>query len=158
MQGCKSFSTLANANEKLYMDDGILKANEKLFRSLVRGLMYLTHTQLDIMFLVSLVSRFMCNPSVHHLGAARRILHYVRGTINYGIWYEPIPNFKLIGFTDSDWASFIDDRKSTRGFIFNIGSGVVSLSSKKQGSIALSLSQAEYIVVSSATCQAIWIR
>ena len=74
MHHCKSFSTPMNTNEKLSLSDGTTKANEKLFRSLVGGLMYLTHTRLDIMFPVSLVSRFMHSPTVHHLGTAKRIL------------------------------------------------------------------------------------
>ncbi|PKA45938.1 Retrovirus-related Pol polyprotein from transposon TNT 1-94 [Apostasia shenzhenica] len=100
----------------------------------------------------------MHNPSVHHLGAAKRILRYIRATTNHGIWYKPVVNFKLLGFTDSDWAGFVDDRKSTTGFIFNFGSGAVAWSSKKQNSIALSSSEAEYTAAVSCTCQAIWMR
>ena len=158
MQKCKVFATPMNVNEKLSMDDGSAKADEKQFRSMVGSLMYLTHTRPDIMFAVGLVSRFMHNPSMHHLGTAKRILRYIRATTNYGIWYKPVANSNLIGFCDSDWAGFIDDRKSTSGFIFSLGSGAISWSSKKQASTALSSTETEYIAVASATCQAIWMR
>ncbi|GKV51031.1 hypothetical protein SLEP1_g57708 [Rubroshorea leprosula] len=140
------------------IDDGTPRANEKYFRSMVGGLMYLTHTRPDIMFSVSLVSRFMHNPFVHHLGTAKRILCYIRATSNFGIWYKPMPNFKLLGFTNSDWAGSVDDRKSTSGYIFNLGSGVVSWSSKKQECTALPSSEAEYVAATSTACQAIWMR
>ena len=117
-----------NANEKLTMDNGIPRANEKHFRNLVRGLMYLTHTRPDIMFHINLVSRFMHNPEEHHLGTVKRILHYIRETSNFGIWYKPVLNFKLLDFTASDWAGFKNDRKGTSGFGFNLRSEAVSWS------------------------------
>lgn len=122
MLNCKVVSTPMNTCEKL-TNVGTPKANEKWFRSIVGGVMYLTHTHPDIMFSVSLVSRFMQCPSIHHLGADKRILRYIRATSNYGIWYSPTSTMQLIGFTDSDWAGFVDDRKSTSGYVFNLGSG-----------------------------------
>lgn len=158
MQNCKAFSTPMNASEKLSLIDGTAKANDTLFRGLVGGLLYLTHTHPDILFAVSLVSRFMHSPSMHHLGAAKHILRYVRATTSYGIWYRPSTSFNLFGFTDSDWAGAVDDRKSTSGFIFALGSGAISWNSKKQSTTALSSSEAEYIAASAAACQAIWMR
>ncbi|PKU78993.1 putative mitochondrial protein [Dendrobium catenatum] len=109
MLSCKTFSTPMNTNEKLVQNDGTTKANEKVFRGIVGGLMYLTHSRPDIMYSVNVISRFMNNPSVHHLGAAKRILRYIRETTNYGIWYKSVSNFHLVGFTDSDWAGSIED-------------------------------------------------
>ena len=94
-----------NVNQKLKQEDGAEEANQKQYRSLVGGLIYLTHTRPDISFSVRVVSRFMSNsPKLHHR-AAKRILRYITGTLNFGIWYTHVTNFKLIGFTDSDWAS-----------------------------------------------------
>jgi len=105
--------TPVNVNEKLVVDDGTEMANAGQFRSIVGGLNYLCHTRPDITFSVSVVSRFMHNPSVHHLGAARRILTYVAGTIiDFGIRYSKVSNFRLFGFSDSDWARCLYDRKS----------------------------------------------
>ncbi|XP_048229252.1 uncharacterized protein LOC8272619 isoform X1 [Ricinus communis] len=87
MLNCKASKTPLNLNNKLSLEDGVDKADVKLFRSMVGGLLYLTHTQPDLMFAVSLVSRFMHNPSKHHLGAAKQILRYVQGTLDLGILF-----------------------------------------------------------------------
>lgn len=158
MGGCNKASTPMNANETLRAEDGTGKANTRYFRSIVGGLNYLSHTRPDIAHSVSVVSRFMHSPSMHHLGAAKRILRYVAGTPDYGVWYSSVDNFKLQGFTDSDFAGSVDDRKSTSGQVFFLGSGAVSWSSKKQDTVALSSSEAEYIAATSSACQATWLR
>lgn len=95
---------------------------------------------------------------MHHFGTAKRILRYIAGTTDYGIWYTHISNPKLVGYTDSDWAGSLEDRKSTSGHIFSIGSGAISWTSKKQPTTALSSTEAEYVAATSAACQAIWLR
>jgi len=83
------------------------------------------------MYAVSLISRFMENPIASHLQAAKRILQYVQGTIVYGISYREIDKFILIGYIDSDWDGSSNDRKSTSGYLFHLGSGAISWASKK---------------------------
>ncbi|KAK9101268.1 hypothetical protein Scep_024698 [Stephania cephalantha] len=112
MSNCKPAATPMNLNEKLQLQDGAEMADAKLFRSLVGGLIYLTNTRPDIAFSVGVISRFMQEPSKIHFGAAKRILRYVAGTMEYGIWYTKVVNFRLCGFTDSDWAGSLDDRKN----------------------------------------------
>lgn len=158
MSNCEKALTPMNINEKLQREDGTEQADARLYRSLVGGLNYLTHTRPDIAFSVSVVSRYMHNPTKQHFGAAKRILRYVAGTIDYGMWYSSSSTFKLIGFTDSDWAGSLDDRKSTSGNCFSFGSGVVTWSSKKQETVALSSSEAEYGAASAASRQALWLR
>lgn len=68
----------------------------------------------------------MQTPSKAHFGAAKRILRYITGTVDYGIWYERNPNVRLYGFTDSDWASSVDDRKSVSVSVFMLGSGAIT--------------------------------
>jgi hypothetical protein len=80
------------------------------------------------------------------------------GTNNFGIWYTSTDNFGLVGYTDSDWDGCIDDRKSTSGYVFILGSGAVSWSSKKQPTVSLSSTEAEYIATTSTTCEAIWLK
>ncbi|XP_043814061.1 secreted RxLR effector protein 161-like [Manihot esculenta] len=147
-----------NLNEKLQAEDGTEKADVTYFQRMVGGLNYLSHTRPDIAFSVSVLSRFMHSPTKHHLGAAKRVLRYVAGTVNFGIWYTTVSNFKLFGYTDSDWACSLDDRKSTSGYTFSLGSGAISWSSKKHDTIALSSSETEYIAATSAACQAVWLR
>lgn len=158
MANCETSATPMNINEKLQCEDGTEKANPSVFRSMVGGLNYLTHTRPDISFSVSAVSRFLHSPTKQHLGAAKRILRYVAGTVNYGIWYSRVKEFRLVGFTDSDWAGCLDDRRSTSGNVFSFGSGAITWSSKKQDTVALSSSEAEYTAANAAARQALWLR
>ncbi|CAL5345664.1 unnamed protein product [Camellia sinensis] len=158
MLNCKPATTPMNINEKLQCEDGAEMADASRFRSLVGGLIYLTHTRPDIAFSVGMISRFMQHPSKLHFGAAKRVLRYIAGTMDYGIWYAKVFNFKLSGFTDSDWESSLDDRWSISANVFTLGSGVITWSSKKQATVALSSSEAEYVAATSAACQAIWLR
>ncbi|XP_021743053.1 uncharacterized protein LOC110709141 [Chenopodium quinoa] len=155
---CEIAVTPMNVNEKLQREDGTEVANATLFRSLVGGLNYLTHTRPDIAFPVSLVSRFLHDPSRQHLGAAKRTLRYAAGTIDFGIWYSKTSSFKLVGFTDSDWVGSIDDRKSTSVSVFSLGSGAVTWSSMKQETVALSSSEAEYAAATLAARRDLWLR
>ncbi|XP_069146088.1 secreted RxLR effector protein 161-like [Solanum lycopersicum] len=110
------------------------------------------------MFAASLLSRFMQEPSQVHIGAAKCILRYLQGTIDYGIMYKFGGNLNLIGYSDSDWAGSIDDMKSTSGYAFLFGSSICSWLSKKQSVIAQSTAEAEYVSESKATSQSICLR
>ena len=157
MSDCKSVATPLIANEKFKKEDGGKLADGAAYRSLIGSLLYLTSTRPDLMFATSMLSRFMQNPSQVHFGAAKRVLRYVQGTLKFGILFKPCSYSKLIGYTDSDWAGSIDDMKSTSGYCFNLGSGVFSWGSKKQGSVAQSTAEAEYVAAANAVNQAIWL-
>ena len=120
--------------------------------------MYLTATRPDIMHAVSLISRFMECPKEIHLLAAKRIFRYLQGTANYGLFYKKGEKSDLFGFTDSDYAGDLDDRKSTSGYVFMLGSGAVSWSSKKQPIVTLSTTEAEFVAATACACQAIWLK
>lgn len=158
MHNAKPAATPMNTSEKLRHEDGTEAADASYYRSLVGGLNYLTHTRPDIMHSVSVLSRYMHSPTMQHLGAAKRVLRYIGGTIEHGIWYAQSAECKLFGFSDSDWAGCLDDRRSTSGHTFILGSGAISWSSKKQDIVALSSSEAEYVAVNSAACQMVWLR
>ncbi|XP_074347508.1 secreted RxLR effector protein 161-like [Apium graveolens] len=110
------------------------------------------------MFAASLLSRFMQNPSHLHLGAAKHILRYIQGTLEYGLCYQKNKEVKLIGYTDSDLGGCKDDLKSTSGYCFSLGSGIFSWKSKKQKTVAQSTAEAEYVSAAVATSQVIWLR
>ncbi|XP_039136403.1 uncharacterized mitochondrial protein AtMg00810-like [Dioscorea cayenensis subsp. rotundata] len=139
----KSAPTPLNTNEKLQLDDGSGKADETIFRSMIGGLIYLGHTRPDLGFAVSLLSRYMNAPTKTHMGVMKRILRYISGTIELGIQYTHVSEFGLVGFVDSDWGACIDDRRSTTGWVFSLGSGSIAWASKKQDSTALSSTEAE---------------
>ncbi|XP_022891861.1 uncharacterized protein LOC111406710 [Olea europaea var. sylvestris] len=88
------------------------------FKSLVGSLRYLTCTRSDILDGVRLISRYMQTPDQSHLNAGKRILHYLKGTINEGLFYTSTNDFKLTGYSDCDWGRDIDERKSTTEFVF----------------------------------------
>ncbi|XP_014631455.1 uncharacterized protein LOC114411183 [Glycine soja] len=152
MQDCKPLATPMAMNEKLSKDDGQNKVNATVYRSLVGSLIYLTNSRPDIVHAVSIVSRFMSNPSKAHFAAAKRILRYVKGTKDFGILYETDKDFNLTGYTDSDWAGSTDDRKGINGYVFPLGNKAISWASKKQMTIALSSTEAKYMAATSVVC------
>lgn len=118
--------------EVLCRDDDADLVDEKIYRSIMGRLIFLTHTRPDITYSASLVSRYMTNPSEIHMNAAKRILRYVKGTLNFGIHYYSSEKFNLVGFSDLDWGGSLDDRKSTSGNCFSFGSYLITWSSKNK--------------------------
>jgi hypothetical protein len=128
------------------------------FKQMVGSLMYLTATRPDLMFAVNLIARFMEHPVENHLMAAKRILRYIRGTQELGILYKKGSQAELIAYSDSDYGGDVDDRKSTSGYVFMMGSGAVSWSSRKQPIVTLSTTEAEFIAAAHCVCQGIWLK
>ncbi|KAI5336297.1 hypothetical protein L3X38_015564 [Prunus dulcis] len=140
LKDCKSVVTLLVANERLCKEDGSEAANESEYRQIVGSLLYLTATRPDIMFAYSLLARFMHNPTRKHMGTAKRVLRYIQGTLDFGIEFIKGKTTTMIGYCDSDWARSEDDRRSTSGYAFTLGS------------------EAEYVSAAEATSQAKWLR
>ncbi|XP_061886352.1 uncharacterized protein LOC133636375 [Entelurus aequoreus] len=115
-------------------------------------------TRPDIAQAVSAVSKFNANPDAAHLTAVKRILRYLKGTVNFALKYEQSDSGALIGFSDADWAGDQDDRRSTTGNVFLLSGGAVSWLSKKQATVALSTAEAEYIALSQAAQEGIWLK
>jgi hypothetical protein len=132
--------------------------NTTEYKQLVGSLLYLTATRPDLMYAVGLVSRYMERPTEMHLQAVKRILRYLRGTTEFGIIYRKGDEGQLRAYADSDYAGDVDDRKSTSGFVFMLGTGAVSWSSKKQPVVTLSTTEAEFIAAASCACQGVWLR
>lgn len=124
----------------------------------IGSLMYaLFGTRVDIAYSVSFLSRYLGNPGPQHMRATKRIMLYLRGTTKLELTFRR--DLKpLLGYTDSDWAGDIETRRSTSGFLFNIGSGAISWSSKRQPTVSLSSCEAEYVAQTQATKEAIWLQ
>ena len=120
--------------------------------------MYLTASRPDIAFSVGVCSIFQSNPKVSHLNAVKRIIKYVGGTCDYGLFYSKESNLFLAGFSDSDWAGNANDRKSTTGGCFYVGANLVAWMSKKKNSVSLFTAEAKYIVAGSCCSQFLWIK
>ncbi|GMI66347.1 hypothetical protein HRI_000304000 [Hibiscus trionum] len=158
MKNCNHVCTPTEVGLKLVRDSGGKEINNTSYKQIVGSLMYLTATRPDIMHAVSLISRFMECPKEMHLLAAKRILRYLKGTASYGLFYKRGEKTNLFDFTDSDYAGDLDDRKSTSGYAFMLGTGVVSWSSKKQPIVTLSTTEAEFVAATAYASQAIWLR
>ncbi|KAJ8650933.1 hypothetical protein MRB53_003956 [Persea americana] len=143
---------------KMDKDSAGMAVDSTMYMQMVGSLMYLTSTRPDIMFVVSLLSRYLAHPTALHLQAVKRVLRYIKGTLTYGIFYKKGGNKELLAYTDSDYAGDLEDRKSTSGFSFLLSSGAVSWSSKKQPVVTLSTTEAEFIAAASCACQAVWLR
>jgi len=146
MEECKPVSTPMIIGCKLSKDDTSPEVDQKLYRSMICSLLYVTASRPDVMHAVGLVGRFQEAPRENHLQAVKRIFRYLKGTTEYGLWYPKGNELTLVSYTDVDWAGDIDDRKSTNGGAFYLGECLEAWLSKKQPSVSLSTIEAEYIV------------
>ena len=115
MNKCKPTDTPIATCTKLSKQDEGTTIDYTLYKSLVGNLLYLTATLPDIMYVVSFISRFMENPKISYWKVGKRILRYIVGTTDYGIWYSNSEDDTLVGYTDSYFSSTIDDRKVLQG-------------------------------------------
>ena len=97
-------------------------------------------------------------PRKPHLDAARRALRYAKGTLNHGLFYAYGAEVEVFGYTDADWAGSAYEKRSTSGYVFSFGSAAMSWSSKKQPTVALSSTEAEYRGAAMAACEIVWLR
>ena len=133
--------------------------DENLYQSAVGSVQYLsTMTRADITFAVSNVAKYCSKLTKEHWTAVKRIVRYLKGTHNFGLLYKKSNSSSCEGFSDLDWASDVNDRKSTSGYIFQVDGTAISWRSWKQSCVALSTTEAEYITLSQAAQEAIWLR
>ena len=160
LSNAKVVSTPADVSVQLKKDDGVSnKVDSVTYQSIIGSLLYAAiATCPDIAQAVGVVAKFSSSPNQSHLTAAKRILRYLKGTLNLAIRYQKLEDEELIGYTDADWAGDLDDRHSTTGNIFMMGGGPISWLSKKQAIVALSTSEAEYVALSFATQEIVWLR
>jgi hypothetical protein len=129
------------------------------YRSLIGSLRYIVNTRPDLAYAVGVVSRYMEAPGKDHWLVVKRILRYLKGTVGYGCRYikggemQPM----LLGYSDSDYAGDVEDRKSTSSAVYFLGKSLVTWSSQKQKIVTLSSCEAEYVAAATAACQGIWL-
>src|SRR4051812_14959001 len=157
MMGCKVASTPVEQNQKLSAEGGD-PVNREQYQRLVGRLLYLLHTRPDISHAVGLVSRYMHDPRTQHMEAAMRILRYLKGSPGKGLWYGRKGHLKIEGYCDADWASCVDDRRSTSGYCIFVGGNPVSWRSKKQEVVARSTAEAEYRAMAVGLCEMTWLK
>jgi len=157
------------------------------FRQIIGSIMYLMiGTRPDLAATISIVSQYAAKPTQIHLNAAKRVLRYLKGSANYELCLGANPRnttnssvelfdnkinnntdssietfdktLRLYGFSDASWGNDVDTRKSTTGYVFFLSDGVISWGSKKQSTVALSTTEAEYMALTETTKEAIWLR
>ncbi|GJR18113.1 retrovirus-related pol polyprotein from transposon TNT 1-94 [Tanacetum coccineum] len=134
------------------------QVNATLYRGMIGSLMYLTANRPDLNYVVCLCARYQAKPTEKHLQAVKRIFQYLNGTINMGLWYSKDTDMSLTAYADVDHTGCQDTRRSTSGSAHFLGDKLVSWSSKKQKSTAISSTKAEYIALSGCCSQILLIR
>lgn len=160
MQDSHPVSTPSDTDSKLTKKTAEDEAaDQQVYQAAVGSLLYLsTKTRPDISFAVGSAARFSSDPSQAHWRAVKRIMRYLRGTVDLGLLYHggSGPD-QCIGYSDADWGGSRDDRKSTSGYVFTWSGGAISWRSRKQSCVALSTAESEYVALSGATQEAKWI-
>jgi hypothetical protein len=151
-------TTPMETNLKLLVDTSSELVDATLYKQIIGSLMYLTNTRPDICFAVNTLIQYLVDTRRVHLVAAKHVMRYLKGTLDYGLCYTGDHDFRLYGYTDSDWVGSASNRKSTSRCCFSLGSTLTSWQSRKQSSIALSTAEAEYIAACSANCESIWLQ
>lgn len=127
------------------------------YRELIGALNYLSvATRPDISFIVSALSQFNTCHGDQHWTAAKRVLRYLKGTINHGMVYSKTSH-RVTGFVDADWANCQIDRRSYTGFAFVFNNAAICWESKKQRTVALSSTEAEYMALTEATKESMYL-
>ena len=129
------------------------------YRQAIGNLIYLmTCTRPDICYSVSVLSRFMQEPRELHWRFVKRLLRYVAFTKDYSLIFLKNPSLDIVGYTDSDYASSIEDRRSISGYLFKYGNCPVTWNSSKQKTVALSSTEAEYVALTNAVKEGVWLK
>jgi hypothetical protein len=158
MKDAKPTKTPMGTYRHLDLNKGGKFVDQKAYRSKIGSLLYLCASRPNIMLSVCMCARFQFDPKKCHLVAVKRILRYLVSTPCFGICYPKGSTFDLIIYSDSDYAGCKVDRKSTSGTCQFLGRSLVSWSSKKQTSVALSTAEAEYVVAGQCCAQLLWMR
>ena len=163
MEQCKPVATPMATGSEVYMvpHEGQASAAEiELYQQMIGSQMYLaTQTRPDLAFTMSALSRYLTNPSPHHLQAAKHVFRYLQGTRRSELRSEdrPFP-YELHGYSDSAYADCISTRRSTTGYVFFYYGGVITYRSKRLQVVALSSTEAEYYALGNAAREAAWLR
>jgi hypothetical protein len=131
IEDCKPISTPMATSCKLRKEDDSKEANPMLYRSMIGNLLYVTYSRSNIMQAIGLFGRFQDAPKETHVHVVKIIFRYLKGTLDFGLWYPTRKYFTLTTYTNANWVGSVDDRKSTSGGVFFLGNILVSIGSKR---------------------------
>ncbi|KXJ75469.1 hypothetical protein RP20_CCG011674 [Aedes albopictus] len=165
MNDCNPVSTPFDASQKLSKEmspkssDEVERMANVPFRELVGGLQFVAQcTRPDIAFAVNAVSSYNSNPGEAHWMAAKRILRYLKGTKDMKLVYSSESEESFHGYSDADWGNDPETRRSVTGYVFKHSGGAVAWSCRRQPTVALSTTEAEYMAIAAAGQEALWWR
>ncbi|GJZ06154.1 ribonuclease H-like domain-containing protein [Tanacetum coccineum] len=153
MVNCNPSRTPVDTKSKLGTTGDLI-----LYRSLAGSLQYLTFTRPDISYVVKQVCLHMHDPPEPHFSALKRILRYVRGTLDYGLQLFSSSTTDLVAYSDSDWVGCPTTRRSTLGYCVFLGNNLLSWSAKRQPMLSRSSVEAEYRGVANVVAETCWLR
>ncbi|XP_042051385.1 uncharacterized mitochondrial protein AtMg00810-like [Salvia splendens] len=156
--GCKPSSVPMDPVNHLKQDTGHPMKDPSKYRRQIGRLLYLCITRPDITFVVHKLSQYVSEPCDEHWEATEKILRYLKGTPGHGLFYLSDSDFVLNIFSDADWATCPDTRRSMTCYCLFLGSSLVSWKAKKQHTISRSSAEAEYRAMAHATCEVVWAR
>ncbi|KAM0964503.1 hypothetical protein ACFX2C_020548 [Malus domestica] len=158
METCKPTSTPSKPHAQLLEQEGAPLSDPSHYRSLVGALQYLTFTRPDLAQAVNMVCQFMTSLTDLHMHLVKRILRYLKGTLEYGLHYKKSLDFNLFAYSDSDWATDINTRRSITSFVIYLGDNPISWQFKKQSTVSRSSTEAEYKALAHSAAYLFWIR
>ncbi|XP_019155991.1 PREDICTED: uncharacterized protein LOC109152798 [Ipomoea nil] len=156
MTDCKPLTTPASIIKAVTPSDEVFD-NPTQYRRLAGALQYLTITRPDLSYAVNRLYQFMHAPTVEHWGLLKRVLRYVKGTLEYGLRLSISQSSDIHAYSDSDWAGCPIDRKSTSGYAVFLGSNLISWVSRKQCTVARSSTEAEYKGLADVAAEVTWV-
>ncbi|KAG8485720.1 hypothetical protein CXB51_019072 [Gossypium anomalum] len=157
MDQAKGSPTLMTTSTSLSQHVGSVIENESDYRSIVGALQYVVITRPYITFAVNKVCQFMHRPLDQHFKAVKRILRYLQSTIEYGLHFTTAVSLDLVGFSDANWGTDVDDRRSTIGFCVFLGGNPVAWGTKKQQVVSRSTAEAEYRSLAHTAAEVVWL-
>ncbi|KAE8222892.1 hypothetical protein CF319_g3985 [Tilletia indica] len=160
MSECKPAKTPMVAKQTLRKAvDGEPRADKTVYQAAIGSFAYAVQgTRGDLAFIVSVLGKFCADPSETHWAAAKHVLRYLRYTSKARLVFGGAEDLQVRGYVDADWAADKDDRKSMSGYVFTVGGGAVSWGARKQGAVALSTAEAEYIAAGVAGREAVMLK
>ena len=161
MDGCKPKAVPMDPGLRLSVNDGKpLSLSNCSYGSLIGSIMYLAvSTRPDIAYTVGALARFMSRPTTVSMAAAKALLRYLAGTSDYRLTFSGSSSINQLAiYTDSDYAACPDTRKSVSGYVITLNGGAVDWRSKKQSTVTLSTTEAEYVAAAAATREVLWFR
>ena len=157
MENSKAVKTPCCSSSRLVPHSSALLSDPTVYRSMVGALQYLTFTKPYLAFSVHQLCQFMSKTTSVHLEAAKRVLRYLRGTLNHGICFSPGP-LSFSAFSDANWVGDPTDRRSTTRLLVFLGLNPISWSAKKQATVSRSSTEAEYRALATTTAELSWLR